>query len=111
VQDVGTSASVTGGTACVGTATDGGNSNYVAASYLRTATTSSFGHAELGTVSGSCGAGTLVANESPEVTVSTNQYAAIIWGPRSGSSTWSSTWWQDNGGGSYSDFGSACGTY
>jgi hypothetical protein len=82
----------------------------MAASYVRTASTSSFGHAELGTTSGSCATGTLVADEAPEVTVSTGQYGAVLWGPRSGSNTWSSTWWQDNSG-SYSDLGSACGTY
>jgi len=98
------------GEACVGTAKVNGNSNYMAAAYTYTATGSTYGHVELGRTS-SCASGTTVANESPEVTLSTNQWGEIIWGPKSGSATWSSTWWQDNGGGNYTDFGSVCGYY
>jgi hypothetical protein len=110
VQTSGNHASVTGGVACVGTATFNGNVNYMAASYLRTASTSSYGHAELGTVGGTCVVGTLVADQVPEVTLNTNQAGFVLWGPRSGSNNWSSTWWQDNGGGNYSDFGTVCGS-
>jgi hypothetical protein len=95
----------------VGTDTVNGNVNYMAASYLRTASTSSFGHVELGTTGSTCTTGTKVANELPEATLTTGEYGAVIWGPSSSSYTWSSTWWQDNGAGVYSDFGTVCGTY
>ncbi len=98
------------GVGCVGTFSFGGNS-YVAASYTLTVSGSTYGHTELGTTSGSCGAGSAVANESPEVLLTQNTYGEVIWGPLTVSASWSSTWWQDNGGGSFSSFGSVCGYY
>jgi hypothetical protein len=111
IQDEGTAGPATGGDVCVGTTTVGSDPSYMAASYYRTASTSSFGHPELGSPSGSCAIGSLVINGHPEGTVTTGSFGAVIWGPISASQTWSSTWWQDNGGGSYSDFGTVCGTY
>lgn len=49
--------------------------------------------------------------QDPEVTLTTDTHGEVIWGPRDGSNTWTSTWWQDNGGGNYDDFGTVCGAY
>ena len=96
------------GYGCVGTY----GTNDMAAAYTYTFSSgSTYGHVELGQVSGSCSPGTLVANFSPEETLGPGYGQEVIWGPMSVSADWSSTWWQDNGGGSYSDFGSVCGFY
>ena len=96
------------GYGCVGTY----GSNDMAAAYTYTLSSgSTYGHVELGQVSGLCGPGSLVADFSPEETLDPGYGQEVVWGPMSASADWSSTWWQDNGGGNYSDFGSACGTY
>ena len=102
---------ITSGVACVGTITISGNANYMGAAYTYTGSSSTYGHTELGQVSGSCGPGTADANESPEVTLTNDEVGGVIWGPRNYSADWSSTWWRDNGGGSFSDFGSVCADY
>ncbi len=105
-------ANVTSGVACVGTTTVNGNPNYMAAAYTFTASSgSSYGHADLGTTSGSCIAENLIASETPEQTLTPYSFGEVIWGPRSFTAEWTSTWWQDNGGGNYTDFGTACGSY
>ena len=99
---------VNDGYACVGTY----GSNDMAAAYSYTlASGSTYGHVELGQVSGSCGPGTLVANFSPEETLNPGYGQEVVWGPMSASADWSSTWWQDDGGGTFTDFGSVCGFY
>lgn len=99
---------VNDGYACVGTY----GSNDMAAAYTYTlASGSTYGHVELGQVSGSCGPGTLVANFSPEETLKPGYGQEVVWGPMSASADWSSTWWQDDGGGTFTDFGSVCGFY
>ena len=96
------------GYGCVGTY----GSNDMAAAYTYTLSSgSTYGHVELGQVSGSCSPGSLVADFSPEETLDPGYGQEVVWGPMSASAYWSSTWWQDNGGGNYSDFGSVCGTY
>ena len=96
------------GYGCVGTY----GSNDMAAAYTYTLSSgSTYGHVELGQVSGSCGPGTLVANFSPEETLNPGYGQEVIWGPMSASADWSSTWWQDDGGGTFTDFGSVCGFY
>jgi hypothetical protein len=103
--------SIKDGVAAVGTATVNGTPNFMAAAYTYTNSSGhTFGHAELGKGS-TCSVGTLVANESPEVTLYTGQYGEVIWGPRNFSNVWSSTWWQDTGGGHYTKFGTVCGYY
>jgi len=111
VQTDGNAAWASGGVVCVGTATVAGVANYMAASYTRTAGGSSFGHAELGVDYNGCGPGDLVANGKPEVAVTTGSFSAVLWGPRIGTNRFSATWWQDNLGGDYAYFGSACGVY
>jgi hypothetical protein len=102
---------ITGGVACIGTATVGGNVNYMGASYYRTASSSTFGHTQLGVPTSGCNSSGALADQSPEVTLDQYDAGFVVWGPRDGSDTWSSTWWQDNGGGNYTDFGSVCGMY
>ena len=112
VQDAGSAAVANGGAVCVGSATVAGNPNFVAASYVRTAGGSSFGHAELGVSYASpCSPGALVTNGKPEMAVTTGSFSAVLWGPHINANRFSATWWQDNTGGDYSYFGSACGVY
>ena len=102
--------SATNGYVAVGTYTYGGNSAYMAAAYTYTASGSGYSaHSELGTVSSGCATGSLVANSS-SVSLSTGQYVEVIWGPRTGSSTWSGTGWHYNGS-SYVDLGTVCGMW
>ncbi len=105
-----TYASATNGYVAVGTATVNGNVNYMGAAYTYTASGSGYSaHSELGTVSSGCSVGTLVANSS-SVSLSTNQYVEVLWGPRNGSATWSGTGWHYNGSG-YTNLGTVCGMY
>lgn len=101
--------SATNGYVAVGTTTVGGNSSYMAAAYTYTGSGSFTAHAELGTVSSGCSAGTAVANSNSE-TLTTNTYVEIVWGPRNYSANWSGTGWHYNGS-SYVDLGSVCGTW
>jgi hypothetical protein len=102
---------ITDGGACVGLQAEPGSVYDLEASYTYAGSASTYGHVELGSVgTGSCGPGTTVANGSPEVTLSYAETQAV-YTPWLVSSTWSSTWWQDNGGGNYADFGSVCSSY
>jgi hypothetical protein len=102
--------SATNGEVAVGTGTVGGNANYMGAAYTYTSSGSGYtSHAELGTVSSGCSVGTLVANSS-DSSLSNNQYVEILWGPRSGSNTWSGTGWHYNGSG-YTNLGTVCAAY
>ena len=109
VQTYGTPASAVGGSVCVGVYNSSGI-NYVAASYVRTATGSTYGHNELGLQGDTCAPGFLVANSHPETTVSTGNYSAVVWGPQLSSDQWTSTWWRDSNG-VYLASGTACGSY
>ena len=100
---------VTGGQVCVGNTWINGSDNFVAASYYRTAVTPSYGHPELGTDTGSCDTGSLIVNGHPEMSVNQGSFSAVIWGPQWFSGTFTSTWWQNNGGGNYSNLGVVCG--
>lgn len=113
VQSYGSAANVDGGVACVGVySTDG--TNYMASSYVRTAGGSTYGHPELGALSpwaSNCYSGATLANGHPEVNVPTGSYSAVVWGPKLSSGNWAATWWQDNQDGTYSNFGSSCGSF
>lgn len=103
-------AGATNGEVAVGTATVNGNVNYMAAAYTYTASGSGYtAHSELGTVASGCSTGSLVAN-STSASLSTNQYVEVLWGPRNGSATWTSTGWHYNGS-SYQDLGTVCGMW
>lgn len=100
-----------GGVACVGPVAINGTT-YMGAVYTYTASGSTYGHTMLGAISsGTCRPGGLVANSQPETTLTAGHVAMVIWGPKTVCTTWTSTWWQDNGGGNYTDFGSVCGGY
>ena len=102
--------SATNGVVAVGTATVNGNVNYMAAAYTYTASGSGYtAHTELGTVSSGCATGSLVASSS-SASLSTGQYVELLWGPRNGSNTWSSTGWHYTGSG-YQDLGTVCGMW
>lgn len=108
-NDPRTCGSITDGTACVGN-TGAGGSLYAQYEYTKS-TGSTFGHTELGDpYTGSCRVGTLVANETPQVTLYTNDYGGVSVFYVT-NSYWSSTWWQDDGGGHYSSFGTVCALY
>ena len=96
------------GYGCLGTY---GSNDMAAACTYTLSSRSTYGHVELGQVSGSCAPGTLVADFSPEEMLNLGYGQEVIWGPMSASGNWSSTWWQDNGGGNYSSFASVCGIY
>lgn len=99
------------GVACVGTATVGGNPNFMGAAYTYTASSGlTYGHAELGSTGGSCVPGITIANETPDVKLFTNQFGEILWGPRRSSADWTSTWQYKTGGG-HTAFGTVCGYY
>ena len=100
------------GTACVGPATVNGNPNYMFASYEYQGGSSATGYVELGNVGispPSCSPGSEVAS-SPVKTLSPGATGILFWGPRSISTTWSSTWWEGSTS-PYTDWGSVCGVY
>lgn len=102
---------ITDGGACIGLQAVSGSTYDLEASYTYAGSGSTYGHVELGDVgTGSCGPGTTVANGSPETTLTYGETQEVFT-PWLVSSTWSSTWWQDNGGGNYTDFGSVCSSY
>lgn len=101
--------SVTNGYEGVGTYTYAGNPSYMASAYTYTGSGTYSAHSELGTVSSGCSSGSTVANSSNS-TLSTNGWVEVVWGPRTGSNTWSGTGWHYNGSG-YVNLGSVCGMW
>jgi hypothetical protein len=103
-----TGSSVTGGYECVGTATVGGNPNYVAAVYTYQGSSSVTGHGELGEVGSGCSPGTAVVNGST-TTLQPNTYEEEFY-LRGVSEIWTATWWQ-GASSPYSNWGTVCGQY
>lgn len=102
---------VTDGYDAVGTWTAQGT-KFIGSGYTYTGSASTYGHVEMGqpATSGTCDIGTKLGNGG-EMTLYNMDGALLEYGPQSADIYFSATWWQDNGGGNYTNFGTLCGTY
>lgn len=104
--------SIRTGVAAVGTATVGGNPNYMGAAYTKTTSGTITGHSRLGTSGTACGPGNLVANAS-NTAIGNGGYNEVLWGPRNASNYWSATYYKQHPTtpSKYTVFGTVCGLY
>ena len=93
------------GSACIGGSPyDGGT--LLSAAYTYEGGGFADGHVELAT---GC-VGNALAN-GPDEVLGPGEFQAVAIGPVHVANTWSSTWWNLNGAGGYSDWGSACASF